>query len=180
MLREKVTLEPHNPSWKKAFEIVSDAFQSIQIKTSLRLHHIGSTSIPDIHAKPILDVLGEAGSLEELDKSRSSFESLGFTWKGEYGIPMRRYCVLYDSEQKYGFIHLHVFPKDHDEIARHLFFRDFLVSHPQRAKEYEALKIGLKETLAHQREKYTESKTNFIRDILSHRDRISDKFKTGK
>jgi GrpB-like predicted nucleotidyltransferase (UPF0157 family) len=106
--RKIVTLTPHQADWSVAFNIM-EKYLLDAIPSDLELHHIGSTSIPGIHAKPILDILGVVSSIEQFDKLKNKFESLGFVWKGEYGIANRRYCVLYDDAEELGLIHLHVF-----------------------------------------------------------------------
>lgn len=130
MSRKAVSLSPHNENWFKAFAIANATLRK-QIPANLELHHIGSTSIPNIHAKPILDVLGIVPSIEAFDSHRSELEALGFAWKGEYGISNRRYCVLYDENEEFGLIHLHVFAKADREVEKHLVFRDYLRSSPE-------------------------------------------------
>ncbi len=165
MYRKGVTLAPHNANWFKAFTIVDSALKK-QISTDLELHHIGSTSIPGIHAKPILDILGVVTSIEAFDTRRPELENLGFVWKGEYGIANRRYCVLYDESEKIGLIHLHVFAKAHIEVERHLIFRDYLRASPKAFCRYEELKRKLAITHADARTNYSEGKAELIAQLL--------------
>lgn len=162
----QVTLAPHHPKWEEAFEVLSLDLEEFVQPLDLTLHHIGSTSIPDIRAKPILDILGTVGSLEELDKYRQRFEDYGLVWKGEYGIAGRRYCTLYDAEEKNGYLHLHMFEKDSPEAARHLLFRDYLRAHPAVAARYDAEKERLLREHAKDRKLYTPGKTDFIQQAL--------------
>ncbi|HAG92143.1 MAG TPA: hypothetical protein DCL41_09735 [Bdellovibrionales bacterium] len=81
MLRSEVTLEDHNPLWSKAFEFLEDKLSEVCGPT-FEFYHVGSTSVPGISAKPILDVLGVAQSLEALDQIKSKIESLGFFLEG--------------------------------------------------------------------------------------------------
>lgn len=165
MNRATVSLSPHDANWSKAFKEVEIMLRE-KIPTGLDLHHIGSTSIPGIHAKPILDILGVVPSIEVFDAHQSTLESLGFVYKGEYGIPHRRYCVLYDENEKVGLIHLHVFAKSNSEVERHLVFRDYLRSSPDAAYRYEDLKKKLAQSFAEARTSYSEGKAKLITQLL--------------
>jgi GrpB-like predicted nucleotidyltransferase (UPF0157 family) len=155
----KVTLMPHNPGWAAAFEREAGRLAG----TALRLHHVGSTSVPGLCAKPILDILLTAPSLAELDGHRGRLEALGYAWKGEYGIPGRRYSVLYGPGQLRSYVHLHGFAESHPEAEAHLLFRDYLRAQPVRARAYEEKKLSLR-SLA--REAYTEAKAPLIQELL--------------
>ena len=164
MSRETVILKHHNPEWRNAATTICS-----QLKNSVGhgdWHHVGSTSIPNISAKPILDVLGVVDSIEAFDSFKTKIEGLGFTWKGEYGIEGRRYSVLYGETEKFGFIHLHVFGKANPEVEKHLLFRDYLIEHPDAAQEYEENKRQLAERFGSQRENYTNGKSALISELL--------------
>lgn len=169
MGREGVALSPHFPLWLEAFRRFESAFSPRLAGSGIELHHIGSTSIPGIKAKPILDVMGVVDDIELFDSYKPSVENAGFRWKGEHGIPGRRYSVLYDAEEKRGFVHLHVFERKHPEVASHLFFRDCLRGDPQLAREYGFLKESLEIKFAGERAKYTEAKAEFIQGVLAKR-----------
>lgn len=165
MNRKVVSLSPHDPNWSKAFSIVESGLRE-RIPTNLELHHIGSTSIPGIHAKPILDILGVVPSIEDFDKYQSVLESLGFVWKGEYGISNRRYCVLYDDSEDIGLIHLHVFAESDHEVERHVVFRDYLKASAKAASRYDELKKNLARSFISERTKYSDGKSELISQLL--------------
>jgi GrpB-like predicted nucleotidyltransferase (UPF0157 family) len=166
MERSFVALAPHSPQWAEAFSEVEKRLLAALPDCGLRLHHIGSTSIAGIQAKPILDIMGVVPSLTVFDSCREKVEAAGFTWKGEYGIEGRRYCVLYSESEASSFAHWHVFERTHPEVATHLLFRDFLRAHADVAREYDLLKTDLRNRLAHERERYTEAKADFIQGVL--------------
>ncbi len=140
--RGEVKLSPHKPIWKRIFSDEAHLiYDELRIE-GIRLYHIGSTSIPNIAAKPIIDILGSVPSLEELDSKNEVLINLGYEVKGEYGIPGRRYFVLYDSHGT-RFVHLHTFQHESREIEKHLIFRDYLRANPTAAKEYEADKMRI-------------------------------------
>lgn len=164
MERSAVTLAPPSPLWAEAYAVARRTIAAAEPRLAL-LHHVGSTAIPGIHAKPILDLLGVAAG--DLDGLKPALAALGFEWKGEYGIAGRRYCVLYDESGTRGLIHLHVFAARSPEIARHLAFRDALRASPRLAREYEALKLTLAAENAQDRAAYTDAKGGLIKRILA-------------
>lgn len=132
----------------------------------MRLYHCGSTSIAGIAAKPIIDIVGSAPSLTELDSKKNLLEEIGYENKGEYGITGRRYSVLYDSQKQTGYVHLHLFAHGDPEIEKHLVFRDYLRTNTTSAKEYEADKLRLIESNT-PRSAYSESKGAKISEIIT-------------
>lgn len=162
----KVELKSCFLDWQKAFEIESTRLTSNFNDSTIKIYHIGSTSIPSILAKPILDILIVAPSLEAIDLNQQKFEALGYEYKGEYGIQGRRYCVLYNLEKTVGFVHIHSFALDNSEVEKHLLFRDYLVAHPERAAAYQELKLTLISRSGISRTEYTESKSSLIQEIL--------------
>ncbi len=138
-----IELKPHHPRWKRLFSDEAYAiFDALRID-DLRLYHIGSTSIPNIHAKPVLDILGSVRSIAFIDAEQSTLEQLGYTCKGEYGIEGRRYCVLYDESNTSAYVHLHIFEHSSPHIASHLLFRDHLRANSDSARFYENAKLDL-------------------------------------
>jgi GrpB-like predicted nucleotidyltransferase (UPF0157 family) len=133
-----VTLEPHDPAWTEMA-----GAESVRLKAALGdvlvvVHHIGSTSIPGILAKPTVDLMPTVTALEALDARRGDVEALGYLWRGEFGIPGRRYCVL-ERDGKRVF-HVHFFVDGHANVVRQLLFRDYLRAHREEAQAYEAIK----------------------------------------
>jgi GrpB-like predicted nucleotidyltransferase (UPF0157 family) len=133
---------PHDPEWAAAFAAEAWALTGAMGETCTALHHIGSTAIPWILAKPIIDILCEVSSFELLDGATRRIESLGYTAMGAFGIEGRRYFRKDDAERRRTH-HLHVFEAGSLHIERHLAFRDYLRSHPEKAREYSALKEAL-------------------------------------
>jgi GrpB-like predicted nucleotidyltransferase (UPF0157 family)/predicted N-acetyltransferase YhbS len=164
---DTVELKSCFQDWQKAFKIESERIQSALNDPGLKLHHIGSTSIPSILAKPILDILIEAPSVDAFDQHRQALELLGYEYKGEYGISGRRYCVLYNNEKTIGYVHIHSFAAGHPEIENHLLFRDYLTTFPERAAAYQALKLDLLNQTGMNRAKYTELKSDLIKALLT-------------
>ena len=92
-----VRLEPHDPYWAAGAEAEAARIRKAVGSAMHEVHHIGSTAIPDIAAKPILDLMGVAADLAALEEARPSLEGLGYVWHGEYGLPGRRFYTQSDA-----------------------------------------------------------------------------------
>lgn len=130
-------------------------------EVAIALHHIGSTAIPGIPAKPVIDMLGAVPELGQLDRRTVELRALGYVAMGAYGIEGRRYFLKKDAAGRHTH-HLHVYPEGSVHIERHLAFRDYLRQHPERAADYAALKLGLTNGWARSREAYQDGKAPFI------------------
>ncbi|MDM7956866.1 GrpB family protein [Blastomonas sp.] len=137
-----VEIVAHNPLWTDDSRAERKAIRSAMGPHLITLHHIGSTSIPGIHAKPVIDMLAVAPSVEALDAAAPALVRLGYEAMGEYGIEGRRYFRKDDAAGRRTH-HLHSFAADSPDIERHLAFRDFLRAHPDIAERYSALKQQL-------------------------------------
>jgi hypothetical protein len=98
------------------------------------VHHIGSTSVPGLAAKPIIDLLPEARSLVLIDELTPAFERAGYVAKGENGLQGRRYFTR--DREGYRTHNVHIYQAGDPDIERHLAFRDYLRSHAQVRDEY--------------------------------------------
>lgn len=132
----------------------------------ITIHHVGSTAIPGICAKPILDLMPEVAFLDELDASRGGLESLGYEWWGEYGIRGRRYCTLNDSTSGRRLVQLHCFQNGSPEIEKHLAFRDYLRANPDKALACDREKRRCRDLHPDDSHAYTEAKSTWIGLIM--------------
>lgn len=124
----EITLQSYNSKWIQLYDEESATIlDTLKIET-LRLFHIGSTSIIGMDAKPIIDILGTVPNFDVLDCVIHKLITIGYELKGEFGIPNRRYCVLSDPISGKKFVHLHIFLDGSHESVRHLAFRNFLRS----------------------------------------------------
>ena len=159
----EVALSSYDPRWLAQFKRAAVQLQTVLGDEAVAIYHIGSTAIPGIKAKPIIDILIEVRDIERVDGFNAALAALGYRARGENGAPGRRYFTLGDGEQRSQ--HVHIFQSGHPEIARHLNFRDYLRAHPQAARVYEAMKIQKAQQFAHDSLQYTEAKTQLVNQI---------------
>jgi GrpB-like predicted nucleotidyltransferase (UPF0157 family) len=161
----RVELCPHDPAWAEAAQREAARLQGAAGPAIIVVHHIGSTAIPSIRAKPIRDLMPVVTSLADFDAVRPAIEALGYAWWGEYGIPGRRYCNLNDPITGERKIHLHCFEEASPQVARHLAFRDYLRSRPNLARAYDAEKARCRDRHPLDSHAYTDCKSAWIRRI---------------
>jgi GrpB-like predicted nucleotidyltransferase (UPF0157 family) len=125
------------------------------------VHHIGSTSVPGLAAKPIIDLMPLVTDLADLDRERSSVETLGYSWHGEFGMLGRRYCTLSDEAGK-RIVQLHFFKVDSPHVERHIAFRDYLRAHSYVADAYEREKRRARDLHPNDSHAYTDEKAAWI------------------
>jgi GrpB-like predicted nucleotidyltransferase (UPF0157 family) len=158
-----VELVPHSPLWAEIARAEAARLKQAVGDPLLRVEHMGSTAIPGIMAKPIIDFIPIFVSLEATDAAQSRIEALGYDYLGEFGIPTRRYCRLNDPLTGKRKFQLHCFAEDSPQIARHLAFRDYLRAHPEIAKEYEAVKQRAAELHPDNVLQYNDAKNDWIK-----------------
>ncbi len=162
--RGVVKLSKYDPEWKTLFEEESNKLLTVASDYLEDVQHIGSTAIPGIVSKPIIDILAAINSLSNISKIIKPLEQLDYIHRGEQGIPNRHLFVK--GGEDYRTHHLHVVEKEHSEWPKHILFRDYLRSHPLEAQEYSKLKQDLLKKYEFDREQYTDSKSDFIKKIL--------------
>jgi GrpB-like predicted nucleotidyltransferase (UPF0157 family) len=135
-----VRLLPHDPRWAEQASQEEARILKAVWPAIIEMHHIGSTAIPGIAAKPIIDLVGVAPDLETIEEARSKIEALGYAWHGEYGLEGRRFCTLSDATSGARRFHLHCYAEGDHSIRRHLAFRDHLRARPDVAEAYQRMK----------------------------------------
>ena len=160
----QVEVVPHHPGWQEAFEAEAKHVAAALGENVVAIHHIGSTAIPDIYAKPVLDLLVEVRDITEVDGQSSAMESLGYEVMGEYGIPGRRYFRK-DNQAGVRTHNIHAFDADSAEVERHLAFRDYMIAHPGDAQRYSELKRKLAEEHPQSMDGYIDGKDGFIKEM---------------
>jgi GrpB-like predicted nucleotidyltransferase (UPF0157 family) len=160
----KVEVVPHDRNWHRLFDTESKQITIALGENSIATHHIGSTSIETIYAKPIIDILVEVSSISKVDEQNSSMQLLGYQCMGEFGIRDRRF-FLKDNLDGIRTHHIHVFEVGSPQIARHLAFRDYLNIQIEDALTYSTLKRSLANKYPYDIERYMDGKHDFIQEI---------------
>ena len=157
-----IVVEPYNPNWAKEFQKESEKIHSLYGDKILALHHMGSTSVPGLSAKPIIDMIAVVESIKNFDPS--GLLSLGYLDRGELIIPFRRVFRRGDPRSHF----VHVFEQGDPQIRRNLCFRDFLTNHPDHKKRYGDLKEALAKKYYDQKSlwNYTREKTHVVEECL--------------
>lgn len=161
---KEVEVVPHNPNWRKEFEMEAKQIAVAMGETIVAVHHIGSTSIHGIYAKPVIDILVEVVDIAEVDARNPAMELLGYEAKSEFGIPTRRYFRK-DNQDGIRTHQVHTFKANSPQVTRHLAFRDFMNTHPHEAQKYSELKRKLAAEYPNNMDGYIDGKDGFIKEI---------------
>lgn len=136
----QVELIPHDPFWVDMAEDEAGQLKLALGEVASDIHHIGSTAIPTIIAKPIIDLLAVVRSFDELDTRRAHLEAVDYIWCGELGIKNRVYCYKNEPDTQKRLFQLHIFQQNDPKVEQHLAFKKRLLSDQNLAREYERLK----------------------------------------
>ena len=150
------------PLWFEDFKreqaLISAALSQCNL---VKAHHIGSTSVAGLCAKPIIDILLEVNSLDVLDEQNDVMASLGYVAKGEFGIPNRRY---YQKGKVHRTHQVHAFLADSFEAKRHIAFKEYLIAFPEVANEYGLIKRAGAAMCNNDIDVYCRHKDSFIKE----------------
>lgn len=162
---EPIRLVPYDPTWPDRFAGERDALDdAIGPWATGGIHHVGSTAVPGLEAKPVIDILVGVDSLET---SRACFDplaKLGYLYAPYRTDEMHWFCKPHPTRRTH---HLHLIPTDSRRFRDEIAFRDALRADPATAKEYESLKRDLAQRFADDREAYTDAKADFIRRVVT-------------
>ena len=160
----RVSMVPHNLAWRHEFQREAERVSAAVGSVAVTAYHVGSTAIPTVYAKPIIDILLVVQDLAALDEKQPEMEALGYEARGEYGIPGRRF---FRRDDKHGdrTHQVHAFEDGSPQIARHLAFRDYMIAHPETAQEYSDLKRELAAQHPNDIEAYMDGKDEFIQEV---------------
>ena len=167
VLKEEIDIVPYNPSWKEMFDQERKHLASCLPENLIgKIEHFGSTAVPDLPAKPIIDMLVEVTSLDEIRKIIAPIlESQGYDyfWRPSFGDSTPPFYAWFIKRDKNGSRthHIHMVEADFQHWER-LLFRDYLLENEDIAKKYGNLKIKLCEDNRNDRVAYTMGKTEFV------------------
>jgi GrpB-like predicted nucleotidyltransferase (UPF0157 family) len=163
----KVTLvEKYKPEWPRWFTEIKTFLGDGIIQACLRIEHVGSTSIPGMIAKPIID-LNLVIEPERFEVVKTLLEKRGYCHRGDLGIKDREAFDLMDEAVKKSLPahHLYVTPKDSEELKRHIAFREYLKTHCTDRERLGKLKWALAETFDNDKYPYMDGKDTLVKEI---------------
>lgn len=167
---DPIVVVPYDPLWPERFLELGTALREVLVETALRIDHIGSTAIPGLDAKPIIDVQISVASFEPLNAYRVPIESLGFVFRGNNPDLTKRYFREGPGKRR---THIHVRRAGSWAEQGALLFRDYMRTHVQDARRYAELKVDLADKFRDDRSSYTNAKDPFIWEIMSKADKWS-------
>ncbi len=173
VVKEEVAMVPYDSRWPEIFKQERQHLRScLPFDFVKRIEHFGSTAIPGMPAKPIVDILVEVTSLDEAKKQVVPvLEAQGYDyfWRPTWGDDTPPFYAWFIKRDKKGkrTHHIHMVESDFEHWER-LFFRDHLIEHPDVARKYSALKDKLSEAHRNDRVAYTQAKTNFIKIVTEN------------
>lgn len=169
-MSDQIIVVPYNSEWSKEFQNLGDSLRNALGDIAIRIDHIGSTAIPGLAAKPIIDIQISVNSLQLLDSFRKPLESLGFIHRADNPDRSKRYFREALGSKR---THIHVRREGSWSEQLALLFRDYMRTHPEDCKRYEDLKYRLAEEYRNNRRMYTETKDFLIWEILRKADKWS-------
>jgi len=159
-----IVVVPYNPDWPEQFRREAAKIAIIFGPELISIHHIGSTSVSGLNAKPIIDLMPVVRDIEKVTMFNPAMIELGYEPKGEFDILGRRYFAKGGDDHRTH--HVHTYAPDNPEVKRHLDFRDYLMAHPAEAQFYASLKAELAQQFPHDTFGYMAGKDSFIKETL--------------
>lgn len=167
--RNTVKLYSHSNEWERVAEATIRDLKNIFLDKALDIQHVGSTSIKEIKAKPIIDIAVGVKSFEDVDKFIETLEDKGFIHVAENDDEHQRFFSCGDFEYDIRTHHIHVVIFGDKEWCDYIKFRDTLNNDVSKRRAYEELKINLEKKYPNDRYEYTEAKADFIIGILNNK-----------
>jgi GrpB-like predicted nucleotidyltransferase (UPF0157 family) len=167
-----VRLATYTSDWNAMFRTERRRIRARFPSRTVAIQHIGSTAVPGLDAKPIIDIAVQIASFKRLNAYIRRFVALGYEYKGEYGLPGRHFFVRGNPATQ----HVHLVERGSAHWARWLLFRDYLRAFPAEARRYNAFKRNLARRYAQNRDAYTRAKTPFVERMLARAAKKRSKF----
>src|SRR5579864_4394673 len=171
-MENPVIVLDYNPNWPRRFQSLRKRIADALGDTASAIEHVGSTAVPDLVAKPIIDIDVLLASETMLPTAIERLTRLGYIHRGNLGVPDREAFRAPAGDPRH---HLYVCPPGSAEFRRHMAFRDYLRAHPEEAKVYGDLKIALAQRFREDRSAYNAAKSEFVEELTGLAMRYSEK-----
>ncbi|MDN4071330.1 GrpB family protein [Paenibacillus vini] len=157
----KIRLTEYDDKWIQKYEEEVNLLEMIFGEEIITFEHFGSTSVPEMKAKPVIDMMCIVKDINKIDSFNEKMNSLGYDVAGEWGLPGRRLFRKGGENRSH---HIHFYQFDNPQIHRHLIFRDYLRSHPDEVELYTNLKVELAERFD-DTSFYSQAKKPFVKEM---------------
>ncbi len=164
MGKPSIVVTEYDPAWPRLFEVLRGRLLDALGGVAVAVEHVGSTSVPGLAGKPVVDIDAVVPSAEHVPLAVERLERAGYRHEGDLGISGRE---AFEPPTGTPWHHLYVLPADSEELRRHLAFRDHLRAHPEAAIDYAALKREAARRFGGNRRAYTEAKEDFVERVLA-------------
>ena len=158
-----IIIEDYDPRWPEQFAALHSKLDKILGPLAARIEHVGSTAVPGLAAKPIIDLDVLLHKAADLPQVIRALATIGYEHRGDLGVPGREAFYAPQGEMAH---HLYICAPDSPEFSRHIAFRDYLCAHSPDAAAYSRLKRTLAVQFADDREGYNRAKAEFIQEIV--------------
>lgn len=159
-----VELADYSESWVEEYEKEKETLERVLKDELIEIHHIGSTSIPGLKAKPVIDILAVIPSLDDIDKVEEKLKEYDYENRGHQGVEDRYFFAKGPEDARSHYVHF-VEPKS-NTYYNQVYFKKYLLEHPEYIKQYCDLKTDLASKYADERPKYTQGKNEFITNVI--------------
>lgn len=158
-----IKIVEYSPEWEEMYERESGLISGILGNELVEIHHIGSTAVKGLAAKPVIDIMPVVKNIERVDRHNAEFEKLGYECMGELGIAGRRFFRKGGDNRTH---HIHIFEESNrQDITRHLAVRDYLRTHEDARQAYGELKSKLAKLYSQDIEAYCDGKDDFVKSM---------------
>ena len=170
-MENRIIVLEHDPQWEKLYKEERKKLKVLLSKNLQAVHHIGASSVKPLASRPVIDILAVVKDIALTDTLSEGFKNLGYTCCGEMGIEQRRYFCKTERNISYN---LQIFQfTNRDDINKLLSMKGYLLSHPDKAKEYSELKISLASSFPNDIRAYTDGKQEYLSELQKEADKWS-------
>jgi GrpB-like predicted nucleotidyltransferase (UPF0157 family) len=162
---EPIMVVAADPAWPRSFRFLAERVEAALGEVVNCVEHVGSTAVPRLASKPIVDLDVVVASVEDVRKAIDGLDTLGYRHVGTLGIPGREAFLWPPGERRH---HLYVVVAGSEIHHRHIVFREYLRANPDMARLYDALKRRLAHEYCHDRLAYTRHKSPFIEAVMAY------------
>ncbi|UOR10943.1 GrpB family protein [Halobacillus amylolyticus] len=158
----KIEVIPYKAQWASEFKQEAALLNQVLSREIVCIHHIGSTAVEGLKAKPVIDIMPVCKDIYSIDAYNQAMAEIGYVAKGENGLSGRRYFEKGGHQRTH---HVHIYQEGNPEADRHLAFRDYLRTHPKEAARYGGIKEDLARLFPYDIQSYIMRKHIIVNEI---------------